>query len=116
MITRICTWAGVTATIYWLDKGEKVTRHKHPVEHTTMVIAGKTAVDVNGDYIDEMTVVTPVKTLPANIDHEITALEDGTIVLNMIQGSFAAGVYGDYGTGVHGGVLLDDGTVVPHGS
>jgi len=114
------TWAGVTATVYWLAAGEKVARHRHPVEHTTQVLFGDALVEIfdtpqSGIAMDAF---SPVLRLPANIDHEITATMDGTIVLNMIAGGYAAAT--DTGleqiASAHGGVMLEDGTVVPHGS
>jgi hypothetical protein len=100
-----------------MDADEKVARHQHPVEHTTMVIAGLATVQVFEDiavggvpFVGDpmpMRAQDLPRVLPANADHEITAHEDGTIVLNMIAAGSVDG-------GQTGGVAHADGTVRPH--
>lgn len=102
------TWAGVTATVYFLDAGESIGRHKHPISHTTQVITGATNVET-GQLLECMNPNSPMIELPADIDHEIIAVVNGTIVLNMIVGTYAMKV-----EATAGGVALHDGTVVPH--
>ncbi len=105
MRTQQHHWGGVTATVYHMDAGEKIERHQHPVEHTTAVLAGQSKAEIFG--FTSPRIMTPADeswVLPANIDHEITALENGTIVMNMIVGS----VSGDGVDGKDGGVTLVD--------
>ncbi len=44
--TQSCTWGGVRADIYHLERGEGIPRHQHPVEHTTMVLAGQSGMQI----------------------------------------------------------------------
>jgi quercetin dioxygenase-like cupin family protein len=111
MRAQTAIWNDTTATVYHLDKGEKIARHQHTVEHMITVIVGIASVEL---WEETHRLVAMVegnsRVLPARFDHEITAQEDGTIVLNMIAGthnSAAAGYPAD-----HGGVMLHDGTVV----
>jgi quercetin dioxygenase-like cupin family protein len=105
---------GVTATVYQLDKGEKIARHQHPFMHTTSVAAGRTEVemwDENTPHPYLMRPGDPDFALPANIDHEIRAMEDGTIVVNIAEGGgYSAAMAGL--PGLSGGVMLADGTIV----
>jgi quercetin dioxygenase-like cupin family protein len=95
MSTSVHTWEGVQATVYYLDRGEEIPRHQHPVEHTTVVVEGRTEVTVfspmGGDEVNWCTMKKGTSTyvLPANLDHQIRALEHGTIVLNMIKSGAA---------------------------
>jgi len=119
MKTQSFQWGNVTGTIYYLDRGEQVPRHQHAIEHLTMVIAGQSAVQIfDGREPQAIVSGNTAMVLPAGVDHVITALEDGTIVLNVIKGAY--GVATDTGLeamrGTHGGVAHEDGTVTPHGA
>lgn len=108
------TWAGVTATVYFLDAGEKIARHLHPVAHTIQTLVGETMVEIfdpAGSSEISLGKESPTLELPADISHEFIATADGTIVLNMIAGTYAMKV-----EATAGGVALHDGTVVPHGA
>src|SRR5262249_52269677 len=84
MRSQVYYWSGVTATVYYLSKGEKVSRHQHSFEHTTVPLFGASEVQIfDGRPAIPMTHENNNLTLPANIDHEITASEDGTIIMNM---------------------------------
>lgn len=114
MRMQTCFWNDTTATAYYLDQGETIARHRHDVEHTTITFSGYSKTEIYyPDRIDATYMVwgSEALTLPANIDHEITALEDGTIVINMIAGNYAAS---PDAPARQGGVQLVDGTVVPH--
>lgn len=107
----VLAYGGVSATCYFLDKGDKIPRHQHQVPHSTSAIAGRSAVDIfDGRPTAEMTRTTPLLELPPYIDHEITAMEDGTIVVNMISGEYSAAP--DLPAALPGGVLLDTGEVI----
>jgi len=84
-------WSGVTATVYHLDRGEKIARHQHSHVHSTVVLRGNTRVTVfPADGTCETQLMDSESSdviLPANIHHEIVAEEDGTIVMNMTGGA-----------------------------
>ncbi len=119
MRTQTFQWGSATGTIYYLDRGEQVPRHRHAIEHLTMVIVGQSGVQIfDGREPLEMTADDAPLVLPAGVDHVITALDDGTIVLNAIEGIYRVAT--DTGleamSGQHGGVAHEDGTVTPHGA
>jgi quercetin dioxygenase-like cupin family protein len=109
MITTTHSYGGATATVYVMTKGEKVPRHQHTYAHTTSVAAGQSEVDVYDDLSTRFTMLpgdNPWE-LPANIDHEIRALTDDTVVVNMAVGeAHATGVAADPAR--NGGVTLVD--------
>jgi hypothetical protein len=112
------TWNGVTATVYYLNRGDKISRHRHNVEHTTSVLLGGADVviyggDASGKIMRRLS-GRPPEILPAGTDHEITAIEDGTIVMNMIAGAYTTTTPADGPPAQGGGVELHDGTVVAH--
>jgi oxalate decarboxylase/phosphoglucose isomerase-like protein (cupin superfamily) len=124
MKTTVHYFAGVTATVYQMEAGEKVARHRHPNEHTTAVIAGCSEVHIWHDdntspYADRIFRMYPGNSdfiLFSNRYHEVQALETPTIVIHMSNGS---GPYGDLrgltsAPAAAGGVMMEDGTVVPH--
>src|ERR1700719_1137986 len=113
MITSIHSYGGVTATVYVMNKGEKIPRHQHTFAHTTAVAAGRSQIEIGDglDYVFEMGVGLDPYLLPPNIDHEIRALEDGTVVVNMAVGNSAnAGISGPAAKA--GGVMHHDGTII----
>ena len=113
MITSIHSYGGVTATVYVMSKGEKIPRHQHPFPHTTSVAAGRSEVEIYDSLSTRFTMATGGNPweLPPNIDHEIRALVDGTVVVNMAVGSSAA-IAAPGPAAQDGGVALHDGTVV----
>jgi quercetin dioxygenase-like cupin family protein len=100
-----------THQYFFMDAGERIARHQHPVSHTTRVLSGATEVETWGDdpVTFEMYQGTPEFTLPADVDHEVRAIADGTIVVHVTAD--APIVRSDSG---RGGVALHDGTVAPH--
>ena len=103
-------YENVLAQTYYLDKGETVPKHWHDKPHTCTVIQGQVEIEIYDGrpllHLDTM----HTKELPKLISHEIRALIDQTIIINIS--------IGDYVTvdGMHrpadGGVLMHDGTVV----
>lgn len=82
------TYGGATVRVYHANKGEGIPAHSHAYSHATICMAGlckltqeKKSIVVNKDSI-------PVN-LIAGKTHEIEALEDGTIFVNV----FAEGKY-----------------------
>lgn len=86
MKSQITHWNGTTVSAYHLDRGEKLLRHQHPLEHTTVCLQGSVHVEVfDGSLSKDMSQGDPFIVLRANVDHEITSNEDGTIILNVIE-------------------------------
>lgn len=111
-------WNRTVATVYHLEAGEKVARHRHDFEHTTAVIAGRTEVvvwdnawDSNAPRVTAMTPADGDYILPANLDHEVRALVPSIVI-------HIGDIYPDRPLPpqlpppvVNGGVMMDDGTV-----
>ncbi len=82
------TQDGTTLNIYHANKGEGLPRHEHNYAHLTMCHAGSIAVRKEGKEVVRTKNSQPVN-LVANEWHEIEALEDGTVFVNV----FAEGKY-----------------------
>jgi quercetin dioxygenase-like cupin family protein len=79
---------GVTLNIYHANKNEGLPKHEHKFSHATMCNAGSCKVSLeNRHYIIDNN-SNPLN-LPENEWHEIEALEDGTVFVNV----FAEGKY-----------------------
>lgn len=79
---------GTTLRVYHANKGEMLPRHTHPYSHLTMCHAGKCVVRKEGRELVMDKNTQPVN-LVGNEWHEIEALEDGTVFVNV----FAEGKY-----------------------
>jgi oxalate decarboxylase/phosphoglucose isomerase-like protein (cupin superfamily) len=120
MKTTVHYFAGVTATVYQMEAGEKVARHRHPNEHTTAVIAGCSEVHIWHDdntspYADRIFRMYPGNSdfiLFSNRYHEVQALETPTIVIHMSAVAYVNTADGRM-EALPGGVMMEDGTVVP---
>jgi quercetin dioxygenase-like cupin family protein len=118
MITTIHSYGGVTTTVYVMNDGEKIPRHQHTWAHTTSVAAGQTEVEMwthddTKGWLKPMWPGEHAFELPPNIDHEIRALVDGTVVVNLSVGgpqTVANAMRGE--PAQTGGIALHDGTVV----
>lgn len=92
MITAIpkfnVTQDGTTLHVYHADCGEGLPRHQHVYSHLTMCHAGTCRVSNERRSIVMTKDSQPVN-LVANEWHEIEALEDGTVFVNV----FAEGKY-----------------------
>jgi len=113
MDVTVHQWDGFVLSLYQLKAGEKIARHKHPFEHTTGVARGSTRVTLFGELANGSVVNSFVMSpgnkdfaFPENLEHEIEALEDDTIIANIhrVQNSGSAGM--------DGGLMMEDGTVV----
>ena len=82
------TYDGATVNIYHADKGQGLSRHQHAYSHLTMCHAGSCAVRKEGRELI-MTKDTQPINLIADGWHEIEALEDDTVFVNI----FAEGKY-----------------------
>lgn len=79
---------GATLNVYHANKGQGLPRHEHIYAHLTMCHAGSILVIKEGKSLT-MTKDTQPVNLVANEWHEIEALEDGTVFVNV----FAEGKY-----------------------
>ena len=79
---------GSALNIYHPNKGEGLPRHEHIYSHLTMCHAGSIIVRKEGREL-VMTKDTQPVNLTANEWHEIEALENGTVFVNI----FAEGKY-----------------------
>ena len=82
------TQDGTTLNVYHADKGEGLPKHEHVYSHLTMCHAGSIRVS-NERRSLVMTKDTQPVNLLANEWHEIEALKDGTVFVNV----FAEGKY-----------------------
>ena len=82
------TYDGASLNVYHANKGEGIPRHEHSYAHLTMCHAGSCLVTKEGKSLT-MTKDTQPVDLIADGWHEIEALEDGTVFVNV----FAEGKY-----------------------
>jgi quercetin dioxygenase-like cupin family protein len=82
------TYDGANLLVFHANKGEGLQRHEHPYSHLTMCHSGSCVIRKEGieKVIDKYT--QPIN-LKANEWHEIEALEDETVFVNV----FAEGKY-----------------------
>ena len=78
----IVTQNETTLNVFHTDTGEGIERHQHSYSHLTMCHAGKCIVRKEGREL-VMTKDTQPVNLMANEWHEIEALEDGTVFVNV---------------------------------
>lgn len=124
-------WNGVRASVYQMNAGDKIVRHRHSVDHTTHVIRGLAQVDIFGSGARQWGSrrMLPVEisgssagsvllspeggaiVLPKDIDHEITARSDDTIVVNLIDAALGDPIEAARGpdgvAGVAGGIIFE---------
>lgn len=79
---------GARVNVYHAERGEGLSRHEHSYSHLTMCHAGSCAIRK-----ENLEIVVVKDTQPVNLRagewHEIEALEDGTVFVNV----FAEGKY-----------------------
>jgi quercetin dioxygenase-like cupin family protein len=75
-------YGGATNNVYHANKGQGLPRHEHTFKHATMCNAGSCIIRKEGKekVIDKHT--QPID-LAANEWHEIEALEDSTVFVNI---------------------------------
>ncbi|MGV0960101.1 MAG: hypothetical protein ACOYB1_09720 [Limnohabitans sp.] len=79
---------GTTLRVFHANMGEGLPRHQHLYSHLTMCHAGSLVVRKEGREL-VMTKDTQPVNLVANEWHEIEALEDGTVFVNVFaEGKF----------------------------
>lgn len=80
--THIFHYVGMTMGVYHAKQGEGLPMHEHDFKHATVCHAGSCVVRVKGREIIMEPGTKPLD-LPADIPHEIEALEDGTVFTNI---------------------------------
>jgi len=76
------TYDGAVLNVYHADKGQGLPRHEHIYAHATFCAAGSCVVRKEAREL-VMTKSTQPVNLVANEWHEIEALEDGTVFVNV---------------------------------
>lgn len=76
------TQNGTTLSVFHANKGEGLPRHEHMYSHLTMCHAGSCVVRKEGRELVMNKSTQPVN-LVADEWHEIEALEDGTVFVNV---------------------------------
>jgi quercetin dioxygenase-like cupin family protein len=76
------TYAGASLNVYHANKGEGIPNHSHAYTHATICNAGSCLVSLEGrSYIINKD--SQPLNLPAGEWHEIEALEDDTVFVNV---------------------------------
>lgn len=78
------TQDGTTLNVYHANKGDGLPRHEHVYSHLTMVHAGSVLVTKEGRSLTMTKNVQPVNLIAAEW-HQIEALEDGTVFVNVFS-------------------------------
>jgi quercetin dioxygenase-like cupin family protein len=73
---------GAQLNVYHVDKGQGLPSHSHSYAHATICNAGSCLVSLEGRSYT-MTKDSQPLNLPAGEWHEIEALEDGTVFVNI---------------------------------
>lgn len=82
------TYDGASINVYHANAGEGLPRHEHVYSHLTMCHAGRCIIKKNQRELTIDKNSQPVN-LRANEWHEIEALEDGTVFVNIFaEGKF----------------------------
>jgi len=76
------SYSGTTLNVYHANKGEGLPKHEHVFSHASLCTIGSVIIrkEVKELIMDKNS--QPVD-LPANEWHEIEALEDGTVFINV---------------------------------
>jgi quercetin dioxygenase-like cupin family protein len=69
-------------SVFHANKGDGLPKHEHLYNHATMCQVGSCVVRVKDKELI-LTAKSQPLDLPANIPHEIEALEDGTVFVNV---------------------------------
>jgi quercetin dioxygenase-like cupin family protein len=82
------TYDGATLNVYHANKGEGLPKHEHKFSHACLCTSGACIIRKEGKEITIDKNTQPIN-LVADEWHEIEALEDGTVFINV----FAEGKY-----------------------
>jgi quercetin dioxygenase-like cupin family protein len=84
--THVFSYDGAQLNVYHANKGEGLLKHEHTFSHASMCNAGSCLVRLEGRSYTVDKNSQPLN-LPANEWHEIEALEDGTVFVNIFAES-----------------------------
>ena len=76
------TYAGTVLNVFHANKSEGLPQHQHLYAHATICLHGSCALRKKGKEVIMTKYTTPFNLLP-NEWHEIEALEDGTVFVNV---------------------------------
>lgn len=76
------TYDGTILNVYHANKGEGLPKHQHTYAHLTMVHSGVLLVTKEGKSLKMTKYTQPVNLLPDGW-HELEALEDDTVFVNV---------------------------------
>ena len=79
---HLCVQDNTTVAVFHASTGEGLPRHSHGYSHLTMCMAGSCRVENETRQLVMDTQTTPIN-LRAGVWHEIEALEDHTIFVNV---------------------------------
>lgn len=74
---------GVKVNVYHANKGEGLPMHGHAYSHATICNSGSCLVTLENGKSIVMTKNTQPVNLLAGVNHELEALEDGTVFVNV---------------------------------
>lgn len=80
------TYGGAIVRVYHANKGEGIAMHSHAYSHATICMAGSCKLTQENKSVISNKDSTPVNLL-AGKWHEIEALEDGTVFINVFAES-----------------------------
>ena len=86
--THRFTYGGATLNVFHANRGEGIPMHTHEYSHATTCMAGSCKYTQDGVVVIATKDTQPIN-LVAGKYHEIEALEDGTVFVNV----FAEGKY-----------------------
>ena len=75
-------YSGTTLAVFHADKGEGLIKHQHEYNHASLCTIGSVIIRKEGKELIMDKNSQPVD-LPANEWHEIEALEDNTVFINI---------------------------------
>lgn len=78
------TYDGAVVNVYHANKGEGLPRHEHIYSHATLCAAGSCVIRKEGKEVIVRKETQPIN-LKANEWHEIEALENGTVFINIFS-------------------------------
>lgn len=78
------TYDGANVRVFHANRGQGLPRHQHLYSHLTMCHAGRCVIRKEGRQLEMDKHSQPVNLL-ANEWHEIEALEDGTVFVNVFS-------------------------------
>ena len=78
------TYGGATVNVYHADKGQGIPMHSHIYSHATTCMNGSCKYTQNGKELIADKNTQPINLIAGGL-HEIEALEDGTVFVNVFS-------------------------------